>query len=173
MSYLCLYIIITTIIIIIIIVCQFRLISPRSYIVTLIPMLNKFLKQTNKQSQNLICAWKTYVVRGSGLTFDKIIITKIWKFARTVNVMFLRKFERPISGFQSEVFSLLFFSLCSFCVHYFSFSLLFIIRPGTKWQRTRINKASNINKIITMPSWRNEDKRPYWIFRKIIYFGVI
>ena len=27
--------------------CRFRLVSPRSYIVTLIPMLNKFHKQTN------------------------------------------------------------------------------------------------------------------------------
>ena len=93
--------------------CQFRLISPRSYIVTLIPMLNKFLKQRNKQTQNLICAWKTYVVRGLGLTVDKIIIIKIWKVARTANVMFLRKFERPISGFQSEVFSFSLFLLCS------------------------------------------------------------
>ena len=30
--------------------CRFRLVSPRSYIVTLIPTLNKFHKQTNKQS---------------------------------------------------------------------------------------------------------------------------
>ena len=76
---------------------------------------------------------------------------KIWEVARIVNVMALRKFKRPISGFQIEVFSLLFFSLCLFCVHYFSFTLLTII-TATKRQRTRINKAPNINKIITVSS---------------------
>ena len=34
--------------IIIIIICQFRLVSPRSYNVAFIPTLNKFAKQTKK-----------------------------------------------------------------------------------------------------------------------------
>ena len=34
--------------------CRFRLVSPRSYIVTLIPTLNKFHKQTNKPHLNFI-----------------------------------------------------------------------------------------------------------------------
>ena len=48
--------------------------------------------------------------------------------------------------FKLKFFSL-FFSLCFFCVHYFSFAILTIIRT-TNWQRAHINKASNINKII-------------------------
>ena len=83
------------------------------------------------------------------LRFDKKIITKIWKVARIVNVMFLRKFKRPISCFQTEVFSFPFFSLCFFCVHYFSFALSTIIRTK-KLQKANINKGPNINKAITM-----------------------
>ena len=61
--------------------------------------------------------------------------------------MFLRKFKKTILCFQVEVFFLVFFSLCFFCVDYFSFAFLTIVR-ATKWQRTNINKASNINVII-------------------------
>ena len=68
-----------------------------------------------------------------------------------MNVMFLRKFKRAILGFEIEVFPFGLFSLCFFCIHYFSFALLTIIR-ATQRQRIRINKASNINKITTMSS---------------------
>ena len=34
--------------------CRFRLVSPRSYIVTLIPTLNKFHKQTQKSQMQCI-----------------------------------------------------------------------------------------------------------------------
>ena len=64
------------IIIIIIIISQLRLVSPRSYNVAFIPTLNKFHKKTKEKTQNLICSWKMYVVRGSDLTVDKVIITK-------------------------------------------------------------------------------------------------
>ena len=43
------------IIIINFIFCRFRLVSPRSYIITLIPTLNNFHKQTNKQTNNVEC----------------------------------------------------------------------------------------------------------------------
>ena len=75
------------------------------------------------------------------------VITKFWKFPKIVNVMFLRKFKKPILPFQITGFILVFFCLCFSCVHYFSFALLTIIRT-TKRQRTRINKVSKINKII-------------------------
>ena len=147
-------------IIIIFIFCQLRLVSPKSYIVTLIPTLYKSHKQNSKFDKHLKNVRRACF---SSDGWQGNYNTKIWKVARIVNVMSLRKFKRPMSGFQIEVFC--FFSLCFFCVHYFSFSLLTIIR-AIKRQRTRINKASNISKIITMPSWRNHDKRLYWIFSK-------
>ena len=81
---------------------------------------------------------------------DKVIITKV---ARIVSVMFLRKIKKPISMF--EVFSLVFFYLF-FCVHFFSFVILTIIRTR-KRQRTHFNNASNVNKIITMAKSRYND----------------
>ena len=86
---------------------------------------------------------------------DKVIITKV---ARIVSVMFLRKIKKPISMFQ--VFSLAFFFFLFFCVHFFSFVILTIIRTR-KRQRTHFNNASNVNKIITMISWRNRDIMTY------------
>ena len=62
-------------------------------------------------------------------------------------ILFLNKFKKPILCFQAEFFFLVFFSVCFLCVHFFTFTLLFIIR-ATKEQSTHINKASNINKII-------------------------
>ena len=91
---------------------------------------------------------------------DKVIITKV---ARIVSVMFLRKIKKRISMF--EVFSFVFFFsilLCSF----FSFVILTIIRTR-KRQRTYFNNASNVNKIITVISWRNRDIMTYWIFPKL------
>ena len=46
------------------------------------------------------------------------------------------------------------------CVHYFSFTILTIIR-AIKWQSAHINKTSNINKIITVTSSRNQDMKPH------------
>ena len=58
-----------------------------------------------------------------------------------------KKIQETNIVFSNWSFFLSFFSLCFFCVHYFSFALLTIIRT-TKWQRTHITEASNINKII-------------------------
>ena len=49
-----------------------------------------------------------------------------------------------------------FLSLCFFSVYYFSFALLTIIRT-TKWQSKHINTTPNINKLITISSWQNQD----------------
>ena len=65
---------------------------------------------------------------------------------RILNVMFLRKFKKPMSCFQIKVFFIVFF-LYFFCVHYFLFALLIFIRT-TKWQKAHINIASNIYKVI-------------------------
>ena len=56
--------------------------------------------------------------------------------------------------FSNWIFFVSFFSLCFFCVHYFSFVLLTIFRT-TKWQKKHINKESIINKVTTM-SWRSD-----------------
>ena len=110
-----------------------------------------------------------------GLWVDQVIITKIWKIARIVNVMFIENSRKICRFFKLKFFSC-YFSLCFFCVHYLSFTLLTIIIT-TKGQRTHVNKVSNINKIINITSWRNQDKTPYWIFRKLyksfMLFGVI
>ena len=93
---------------------------------------------------------------------DKVIITKV---ARIVSVMFLRKIKKPIPMFEVFFFPC-FFSilLCSF--FFFSFEILTIIRTR-KRQRAHFNNASNVNKIITMTSWRNLDKITYSIFPKL------
>ena len=52
--------------------------------------------------------------------------------------------------------------LCSF----FSFVISTIIRTR-KWQRAHFNNASNVNKTITMTSWRNRDIITYLIFPKL------
>ena len=98
---------------------------------------------------------------------DKKIIKKICKVARVVNFMFLRKLKKKKIALSNWRFFLSFFSLCFFCVHYFSFALLTIIRT-TKQQGTQISTASNINKIIFMSSWRNQDETLYWFIWKII-----
>ena len=79
---------------IIIIFCQFRLVSPRSYIGTLKPTSNKFHKQTKKQTnskfdmrlKNVRCA----CFRSDGWqgNYNK----KIWKVARVSNDKFLRSY---------------------------------------------------------------------------------
>ena len=131
-------IIIIIISIIIIIICQFRLVSPRSYNVAFIPTLNKFHKQTKKQTKNLICAWKTYVVRGSDLTVDKVVITKNLEGCKNCECYVSKKIQEINIKFSNWSF-FLFFSLCFFCVHYFSLAHFTILRAA-KRQRTRINQ---------------------------------
>ena len=45
------------------------------------------------------------------LRVDKVNKTKIWKVARIVNAMFLKRFKKPISSFQIEASFLVFFSV--------------------------------------------------------------
>ena len=113
--------------------------------------------------QNLICAWKTYVVRGSVLTVDKVIITKNLKGCKNSEWHVSKKIQKTNVGFSNWSF-LLFLSL--FLLYSLFFIFTFDYYRAIKRQRTRINKASNISKIITMSSWRNHDKRRYWIFWK-------
>ena len=68
------------------------------------------------------------------------------------------------TNFKMKFFPFFVFSRCFFSV--------FIIRT-TKWQSAHVSKTSIVNELITISSWRNQDKMPYWIFRKIIWFGVI
>ena len=83
-----------------------------------------------------------------------------------------KKIQETNFVFSKWGFLISFFSLCFFSVYYFSFALLTIIRT-TKWQSTHIKKTSNINELITILSWRNQGKIPYWIFQKITKFEVI
>ena len=103
--------------------------------------------------------------------FHEIVIINKCYVINVINVInkcyVSKKIQETNIGFSNWSFFLVFFSLCFSCAYHFSFLLLTNIR-GTKRQKTRINKASNINKIITMSSWRNQDKRPYGIFRRII-----
>ena len=120
---------------------------------------------TNQRLKNAIRA-------SFGLRANKVIKTRIWKVARIMNVIFRRKFNKAMSCFQIEVFFLVFFlcvssvlsvfCLCLLCFfYYFSFAQLTIMGT-TKRQRTHIYKASsNINKVITMTSCRNQDTTPY------------
>ena len=50
---------------------------------------------------------------------ENVIITKFWKVAGNVNVMFLRKFKKAILCFQVEFFFLVFLSV------FFMYSLFF------------------------------------------------
>ena len=54
------------------------------------------------------------------LGIDKVIITKMWNISRILNVTFLRKFKRPTSCFQIEVFSLLFLFISSLFIMFHS-----------------------------------------------------
>ena len=71
-----------------------------------------------------------------------------------------KKIQENNFVFSNCFFFLSFFFFFFSCAHYFFFAFLTIIRT-TKRQRTHVNKASKINKIITMSSWRNQDKKPY------------
>ena len=102
--------------------------------------------------------WLIGVVHGKMI--EKVIITKV---ARIVSVMFLRKIKKPIS--MLEVFSLVFFFYSS-VFFFFSFVILTIIRTR-KRQRAHFNNASNVNRTITMTSWRNRDIITYLIFPKL------
>ena len=67
---------------------------------------------------------------------------------------------------------ILFFFLYFFNLRYFSFALFDIIRAIMR-QRTNVNKPSNINKIIILKSWWNQEMTPYTIFQKIAEFRVM
>ena len=70
-------------------------------------------------------------------------------------------------------FLFFFFSISSvFIIFHLHFWLSVIIR-ATLRQRTDIDKSSNINKIIIIKSWWNQEMAPYTKFRKIIEFGVM
>ena len=71
--------------------------------------------------------------------------------------MFLRKLKKKKCVIKLKFFYFFFFSLSVFCLHYFSFALLTIIRT-TKQQGTQISTASNINKTTFMSSCRNQDE---------------
>ena len=71
--------------------------------------------------------------------------------------MFLRKLKKKKCVIKLKFFYFFFFSLFVFCLHYFSFALLTIIRT-TKQQGTQISTASNINKTTFMSSCRNQDE---------------
>ena len=78
-----------------------------------------------KTFYDLLALEKRVPYKVRGLRVNKVIMTKFWKLARTVNVMVLRRFKKPISYFQiaiSRFFSLFFFLflLCSL----FSFGVL-------------------------------------------------
>ena len=79
-----------------------------------------------------------------------------------------KKIQETNFAFSKWSFFLSFFSLCFFSVYYFSFGLLTL---SFVWQNTHIKKTSNINELITISSWRNQDKMPYWIFRKMKLSG--
>ena len=98
-----------------------------------------------------------YVVHG--LRVDKVIATRIWQVARIVNAIFIRKSKKVISCFQIEVFLLVIF-LCVSSV-FPSFMALFTIIRTKMRLRVHINKVSNINKIITIISWRTQGMTPY------------
>ena len=103
------YFVIIIIIIIIFSFWQFRLVFPRSYIVTPISTLNKFHKQTKKQSQILTWAWKTYVVCGSGLTVGRVVITKKWEGRKNCECYVSKKTQESNIGFSNWSFSIWFF----------------------------------------------------------------
>ena len=66
-----------------------------------------------------------------GPKVNNVIITKIWKVARIANIIFLGKSKRPISFFQIEVFSLLFFCVYSVFIIFHSQYLMTHINKGT------------------------------------------
>ena len=76
------------------------------------------------------------------------------KIARIVNIS--KKIQETNFVFSKISLFLSFFPLCFFSAYYSSFALLTIIMT-TKWQSTHINKTSNINKLITISSWRTQD----------------
>ena len=165
-SLLLLLIIIIIINIIIIIICQFRLVSPRSYNVAFIPTLNKFPKQTKKQTQNLIYAWKTYVVRGSDLTVDKIM-TKNLKGCKNCECYVSKKIQETNIGFSNWSFFVVFFLSVSsvFITFHSHFWLSLEQQSGRGHISISIKYQENYNLC------HHEEikiKRLYRIFRKII-----
>ena len=94
----------------------------------------------------IIGAWKTYVVRCSGSEGWQGSHNKILEGGQNYECYVSKKVKETNVVFSYWNFSLVFFSVFPLC-HYFLFALLTIIRT-TKGQRTHINEAPNINKII-------------------------
>ena len=79
--------------------------------------------------------------------------------------MSLRKLKNPILWFEIDIWSFSFFFLYLFYLHCFSSALLTF---DFLRERTNSNKVSNINEIMIMKSWYNQDIAPYKIFRKLV-----
>ena len=122
-----------------------------------------------------ISAWKTYAVRRSGSVGWPGNHNKNLEDRKNCECYVYRKFKKNMSCFQIEVFFVLFFSvflLCSlFIIHTFDYHY------NNKGAEDTCQQGVKINKTINITSWRNQDKTPYWIFRKLFksfkLFGVI
>ena len=104
-------------------------------------------------------AWKTYIVRCSGSEGWQGNYNKILEGRLNCECYVSKKIKETNVVFSNWNLLLVFFSLF-LLRHYFLVALLNIIRT-TKGQRTHINKAPNINKIIyhnydIMAKWRCE-----------------
>ena len=120
----------------------------------------------------LISSWKMYVVRCSGSESWQENY-KTLEDRKICECYVSKKIQETNFVFSKWGFFLSFFSLCFFSVYYFSLALLTIIRTTTKWQSAHINKTSNINELITISSWRNQDKMSYWIFRNYLIWSYL
>ena len=127
----------------------------------LTPSFQNQLK-VNQKLLWLISPWKRHVVRRKGSEAWQGNYNKNLESRNNFKFCVYKKIQESNIVFSNWFF---FYFLCFFCVHFFSFALLTIIRT-TKRQRTYINKASNINKLITMALWQNQGMTPYWIFRE-------
>ena len=108
----------------------------------------------------LIRAWKTYVVCRSGSDDRQ---GNYYKGCKNCECYVSKKNQETNIDVWS-FFPCFFFLF--FCTYFFSFVILTFIRTR-KRQRTHFNNAWNVNKIITMISWRIRDIMTYWIFPKL------
>ena len=98
------------------------------------------------------------------------VITKFWKFPKIVNIMFLRKFKKPILPFQIAGFILVFFFVCVSPVFIF-FHSHFWLSLEQQSGKGHVSIRCQISVkffVIAMILWLKQDMMPYWIYRKII-----
>ena len=120
------------------IICPFRLVSAGSYNIAFLQTVNKFHKKTKITNSKFdINLKKTYVVRGSDLPVDKVIIAKNLKGCKNCKCYVSKKIQYQV--FKLKLFLCFFFLSVSSVFIIFPFTLLTTIR-ATKLQRTRINK---------------------------------